>query len=101
MNINEMTEMVIEETAKAVSQYDSVNNPSHYTQGRKIQPIDVIEDWNLGFSAGNALKYISRAGRKAADQVSQTDAEKQIEDIEKAIWYLERRVKELKENLCD
>jgi len=42
----------------------------------------VIEDWELPFHLGNALKYIARAGRK--------DPSKVREDISKAIWYLER-----------
>ena len=62
--------------------YDPVNRPSHYTEGRKYEPIDVIEDWNLGFCTGNALKYISRAGRK-------DDA---LQDLEKAKWYIEREI---------
>lgn len=62
--------------------FDPVSKPSHYTEGRKYETIDVIEDWGLEFHLGNALKYISRAGRK--------DPEKTREDISKAIWYLER-----------
>ena len=57
---------------------DPVNHPSHYTDG-KIEVIDFIEDKNLGFHLGNAVKYISRAGKK--------DPNKEIEDLEKAIWY--------------
>ena len=30
-------------------EFNSVNRPAHYTEGRKYEPIDVIEDWNLGF----------------------------------------------------
>lgn len=66
--------------------YDPVSNPSHYTEGRKYEPIDVIEDWELGFCTGNALKYISRAGRK----------DNAIQDLEKAKWYVEREIKKLK-----
>lgn len=65
---------------------DLVNHPSHYTDG-KIEVIDFIEDKNLNFHRGNAVKYISRAGKK--------DPEKEIEDIQKAIWYLEREIKRL------
>lgn len=67
---------------------DSVNNPSHYTDG-KIEVIDYIEDKKLGFCLGNAIKYISRAGKK--------DKDKEAEDIKKAIWYLKRYLKNLKE----
>lgn len=69
---------------------DPVNRPSHYTDG-KIEVIDFIEDKNLGFHLGNAIKYIARAGKKNKD--------KEVEDLEKAIWYIKRRIKELKERL--
>lgn len=66
---------------------DPVNYPSHYTDG-KIEVIEYIEDKKLGFCLGNAVKYISRAGKK--------DPEKEIEDLEKAEWYIKRRIEELK-----
>lgn len=44
---------------------DKIDHPAHYCAGRKYEPIDVIEDWNLDFCLGNAVKYISRAGRKS------------------------------------
>ena len=62
---------------------DPVNKPAHYTDG-KIEVIDFIEDKNLGFNLGNAVKYISRAGKK--------DPEKTIEDLQKASWYLNREI---------
>ena len=65
---------------------DVVNHPSHYTDG-KIEVIDYIEDKGLGFCLGNAIKYISRAGKKHKD--------KEVEDLKKAIWYIERRIYEL------
>ena len=37
---------------------EQVNHPSHYNQG--IEPIDIIESWDLNFSLGNAIKYILR-----------------------------------------
>lgn len=68
---------------------DPINNPSHYTEGRSHQPIDVINDWNLGFNLGNVVKYISRAGRKG-------DA---LEDLEKAAFYLNYEINQRKANL--
>lgn len=65
---------------------EAVNHPSHYAEGRKYEPIDVIEDWKLGFSLGNTVKYISRAGRK-------NDA---LEDLEKAKFYLQYEIDRLK-----
>ena len=58
-----------------------VDHPKHYNSG-KIEVIEVIEDQNLGFHLGNAIKYILRAGKK--------NPNKTVEDIEKAIWYLRR-----------
>jgi len=42
---------------------DPVNHPSHYTDGN-IEVIDFIEDKKFGYCLGNAIKYISRAGKK-------------------------------------
>mgnify|MGYP002523710974 CR=1 FL=1 len=72
----------------------NVDHPSHYAEGRQYEPIDVIEDWDLGFHVGNSLKYISRLGRKKED--GKTEIEKTLEDIDKAIWYLNRYKKQLK-----
>ena len=65
---------------------DNVNHPDHYTSGR-IEVIDFIEDKELGFHLGNAVKYISRAGRK--------DADKTVEDLRKAVWYINRQIQRL------
>jgi hypothetical protein len=69
--------------------FDPVNRPKHYAD-RGIEVIDYIEDcgWGLAFCLGNAVKYISRAGRK--------DPEKLVEDLEKARWYLDRAIAGLK-----
>lgn len=61
---------------------ENIDHPAHYAEGRKYEPIVVIENWELGFHLGNAVKYISRAGHK--------DPEKKVEDLQKAIWYIER-----------
>lgn len=58
---------------------DNINHPKHYNIG-SIEVIDVIEDWGLDFHLGNAVKYIARAKHK----------EKFHDDIQKAIWYLQR-----------
>ena len=62
---------------------DNVNHPSHYTSGQ-IEVIDFIEDKELGFHLGNAVKYISRAGRK--------NPAKTVEDLRKATWYINRQI---------
>ncbi len=60
----------------------SVDHPSHYKRGG-VEAITVIEAWGLDFCLGNAVKYIARAGYKSADA---------REDLEKAIWYLNRKL---------
>lgn len=74
---------------------ENVNHPSHYTDG-KIEVIDFIEEKGLNFHRGNAVKYIARAGKK--------DKFKEVEDLEKAAWYINReieRLKRLKEEDCE
>ena len=66
---------------------DVINNPSHYTEGRKYEPIKVIKDWNLNFNLGNTVKYISRAGRK--DDI--------VQDLKKAAFYLNAEITYLEE----
>ncbi len=63
---------------------DPVNHPSHYTDGG-IETIDYLEaklgpDGFRAFCLGNALKYVSRAGKKGDLK----------QDLSKAIWYLRR-----------
>lgn len=64
-----------------------VDHPNHY--GGKDNPyeaIKVIEAWDLGFNLGNAVKYISRVGKKLNT----------LEDLEKANWYINREINKLK-----
>lgn len=95
MNIDKIEEDVIKQTKEELKQYDAVNRPSHYADS-KIEVIDYIEDKNFGFCLGNAIKYISRAGKKADNGRNAID--KEIEDLQKAIWYINRRIYELKNN---
>ncbi len=68
---------------------DNVNHPAHYGGADNIyEAIKVIEAWNLDFCLGNVVKYISRAGKKEGNSL--------IQDLEKAKWYLQRRIEELK-----
>lgn len=63
-----------------------VTKPSHYTDGN-IEVIDFIIDKHLGFSLGNAVKYIARAGKKYKDKL--------VEDLFKAAWYVNHRLYEI------
>ena len=66
---------------------ESVNHPAHYGGDTLYEAIKVIEAWELGFCLGNAVKYISRAGKK--------DKTKEIEDLKKAVWYINRHIEKL------
>ena len=68
---------------------DPINHPKHYTDGN-IEVIDFIDDKKLGFSLGNAVKYISRAGKKDPDSF--------VEDLKKAVWYLNHEIERSEQN---
>ncbi len=70
---------------KEITEREMVNHPDHY-QGNKMEVIDIIEDYSLGFSLGNAVKYILRADKKGNKK----------QDLEKAIWYLNRELDKFK-----
>lgn len=64
----------------------AINHPAHYNHG--IEVIDYIESHNLNFNRGNAVKYLTRAGLK--------DKDKEVEDLEKARWYVDRELERIK-----
>jgi hypothetical protein len=59
----------------------TVDHPSHYNAG-KIEVIEAIDDWQLGFYEGNVVKYVARAKHKGSE----------LEDLKKAAWYLNRLI---------
>ncbi len=67
--------------ARIVAPGDAVHHPAHYTVGRRFETIDVLEDWFPDNPwLWNAVKYLSRCGRKG-------DA---VEDCQKAVFYIQR-----------
>ena len=66
---------------------EMVNHPTHYGgEDNPYEAIKVIEAWDLNFNLGNVIKYVSRAGKK----------NNTLEDLEKASWYLNRAIENLK-----
>jgi hypothetical protein len=63
---------------------DNIIHPAHYTFGA-IEVIDAIEAWGLGYHEGNIIKYVARAKHKG----------KELEDLKKARWYVDRKIKQL------
>ena len=65
---------------------DTINHPAYYTDG-KIEVSDFIADKNLNFFRGNVVKYVARAGKK--------DPAREVEDLQKARWYIDREIERL------
>jgi hypothetical protein len=63
---------------------DAVNHPAHYGGDTVYEVIKVIEAWELDFHLGNTVKYVARAGKK--------DPERDLEDLRKAQFYLNRKI---------
>lgn len=67
--------------------HDPVNNPSHYTSHPSgVEAIEITR--HMGFNLGNAMKYLWRNGLK--------DGQPAVQDLEKAVWYIQDEIKRLK-----
>jgi len=67
---------------------EHVDHPQHYGgENNPYEAIKVIDAWDLNFALGNTVKYISRAGKK--------DPKKELEDLKKAMWYLQHHISKL------
>jgi hypothetical protein len=69
---------------------EMVNNPDHYGGAENVyEVVKVCEAWGLDKDAYlfNVVKYIGRAGKK--------DSNKEIQDLKKALWYLNRKIQNL------
>ena len=81
-----------------VKDTDKVDHPSHYTWLKDLCGIEVIDiTRHMDFDLGNAIKYILRCGHKSEN--GYTNKEKTIEDLRKAIWYLNDKIKMLNEQI--
>lgn len=68
-----------------------VEHPNYYKFSNGIEVLDIVRD--LPFNIGNVVKYVIRAGKKKEAGLS--DKQKQIEDLEKAKFYIEDAIKQL------
>ena len=67
-----------------------VNHPNHYGGEENVyEVVKVAEAWGLDYDAYlfNVIKYVARAGRK--------DPSKELQDLKKALWYLDRKIQNL------
>ena len=75
------TECLCSTFRREIALKEMVNHPKHYNNG-KYEVIDVIDDWGLGFSLGNTIKYIARCEHK----------NNKLEDLKKAMLYLQHEI---------
>ena len=81
-----------------IKKENKVEHPSHYTWLKDKCGIEVIDiTRHLDFDKGNAVKYILRSGYK--EEQGYTTKQKEIEDIKKAIWYLNDKLKMLENGI--
>jgi hypothetical protein len=76
---------------KQILDREMVNHPDHYQGSGGMEVIDIIENYDLGFSLGNAIKYILRSNKKSNAK----------QDLKKAIWYINREISNLVEEDCE
>jgi len=69
---------------------EAVNHPSHYGGDNIYEHIRVVDAWGLNYQLGNATKYICRAGKKPSADT--------VEDLEKAMFYIQWEIERLKRN---
>lgn len=91
-NYNSLQESKSEQ--KETTQKDNVNHPSHYSYLKELCGVEVIDiTRHLDFDTGNAVKYLLRAGHKSEE--GYTDKDKAIEDLKKAVFYINDKIKML------
>ena len=74
-------------TALHTQEDDPVNHPSHYTSHPSgVEAIEITR--HMSFNLGNAMKYLWRNGLK--------DGQPAVQDLEKAVWYIQDEIKQLK-----
>lgn len=74
------------ETSDETIPDDPIHHPKHYTHYKGLEVIQLTEQMN--FNKGNAVKYVARAGLKNPDT--------EVEDLEKAKWYIQREIDRIK-----
>ena len=83
-----------------IKEYDQVNHPPHYTWIKDKCGIEVIDiTRHLDFDLGNAIKYILRAGKKPINKSNSNLNVAAIQDLKKAIWYINDKIKMLENEI--
>jgi len=88
--------------ANDVIEEDLVNHPPHYNKG--IETTQYIKSWEMNWNQANVVKYVSRYNLKNTDSsfrynLKNTDSSFQLQDLQKAQWYLNDLIKDLKKKV--
>jgi len=67
-----------------MSKYEKVNQPAHYQGNGGLTVMQIIEAYDCNFAVGNVIKYMLRAGKKPGEEA--------MEDLSKALWYLQAEI---------
>jgi len=86
---SELSPMRAEDIIPAPAPAETINHPAHYGGDTVYETIKIIraQGWLKEFCLGNALKYMTRAGKK--------EKVKELEDLKKARWYLDYLIKDM------
>ena len=92
---------ITKETYDRIKEDENVSHPSHYTWLKELCGIEVIDiTRHLDFDLGNAIKYILRAGKKPITSEENINNNKAaIQDLNKAIWYINDKIKMLENEI--
>ena len=77
-----------------INKTEQVSHPSHYAWLKDlcgVEPLDICR--HLDFNTGNAIKYLLRKDKVDGNK---TKTEKRIEDLHKAVFYIQDEIKLLK-----
>jgi len=89
MKIAEPKKIEYSQTNSEKNSKEMVDHPTHYGGDNTYEVIKVCEAWGLDKDAYlfNVVKYVARAGKKETNE--------EIQDLKKALWYLDRRIQNL------
>lgn len=77
---------------------DNINHPRHYTQHPSgIECIEITQHYN--FCIGNAIKYLWRNGLKSNNNLDLKESK--VQDLKKAIWYINKEISNIENNVYE
>ena len=98
MQEKEFKNLQIKDMNGNIKSNERIEHPVHYSYLKKLCGIEVIDiTRHMDFDLGNAIKYILRAGHKTEEGYD--NRSKTIEDLKKAVWYINDKIKTLEDEI--